>query len=189
MRGFLDNHPFYSRLDTMGAFADSRDGQQEVLRQRVTDQFGARLQDAGRDMMPPIGNTVDPSRLVPYSAQLSEDMTPDEQRRIPHAIFNPAIYADMVQLLVPLLSGTETLAVPRPKNTRIFLLIQNTNLANLYVAFDQVANTAGLLIPPSGTAFFDTAVPQNDIHLFYGAAVDTVIPIFYMNADLSRAVG
>lgn len=180
--------PFFDRFSRFNAFADSRDGDLARLSASVAERLRNRRVDAGQQSMPPIGNIIDESRLEPYRAQITDATTPEEARHIPQSVFNAAVYGDMIQLAIPLASGQEVLALPRPKNTRVFLLIQNTNLANLYVAFDQVATTSGLLIPPSGSAFFDSVVPQNDVHIIYGAAAATVVPIFFINADISRAV-
>jgi hypothetical protein len=172
-------------LDQYSNFADSRDGSLDIARRSVYDAYGVKLMPS---VSVPQGQLLDSTRLSPLSGGLTASMTPNEARRVPSAVSNGGIYADMVQLLVPLAIGEETLALPRPGNTRVLLCVQNTNASNLFVAFDQIANTSGLLIPPGGNIFFDAAVPQNDLHIVYGAAVATVVPIFYMNADILRPV-
>lgn len=179
----------FEHLDQFSPFADSRDGSFGTQDRMVSDAMTGALRADGRmQHMPPVGNMVNAERLVPFSQRLSAGMTPEETRRVPAAIYNGGIYADMVQMLVPLAAGQEALALPRPKNTRILLVIQNPGVSNLYVAFDQVASNAAMAVPPNGNLFFDAAVPQNDIHILYGAAVDILIPVFYMTADLARNV-
>lgn len=167
-------------------FTDSRDGVMDLARQSVKDAYGINLVPDRPNG--PNGQLLDNTRLSPLSGGYTASMSPNEARRVPSAIGNGGIYSDMVQLLVPIPAGTEVLALPRPGNTRILLCVQNTNASNLYIAFDQIANASGLLIPPGGNVFFDAAVPQNDLHVVYGAAADTVVPIFYMNADILRPV-
>ena len=186
---FEQYSPFFSNEDVR-PFLDTRDGVSngsEDAVQSYLNRSRANI-DAVRAMQPPIGNVIDESRLQPFRSVLSPDMTPDEARKVPGAVYNPGIYGDMAQLFVTIPSGSDVLAVARPKNTRVMLIIVNNNAANLYFAFDQVANAGSCPIPAGGTAFFDAAVPQNDLHLFYGVGAVTV-PIYYMNVDLPAATG
>lgn len=129
----------------------------------------------------PVGSAIQLSGLARTSAQLTDDMTPNEARRVPQAIANPGIYGDMVSLLAPLAAATDFLAVARPKTFRPLLIIINNGVGNLYIDFDKQASLQSLPLVPGGILFMDAAVPQNDIHLFSAAAVN--IPVFYMNTD------
>ena len=179
---YFDDNPFYNRLDANSPFGDSRDGEQTWAGNWPLPT----PQDALSSRTAPIGNRVDSEHLTPYHQQLSAGMTEEEKRHVPYAMYNPGIYADMIQLLVPLTNGVEALALGRPSNTRVMLIIQNPFPNSLYVTFDQVASVAGLIIPSLGNILFDTAVPQNDIHLYYAGA-NVNVPVFFMNADIARA--
>lgn len=132
----------------------------------------------------PLGNVIDASRLLTPNAVMKEGMPLDLMRRVPTAVMDGGKYGDMVQLTVPIASGADVVAVQRPKNTRVLLIIINNQVANLYVAFDQTASAFSLPIPPGGALFFDAAVPQNDVHLFYGVGA-VLVPIFYINVDIT----
>ena len=162
------------------ATVDTRD-QQYRWRDAINKVIGGQSLDSNA---PPIGNVIDEARLIPYRTKLEEGMSPDQARVIPQATFVPGRYGDMAQILVTLAANVDLLALSRPKNTRILLIVYNSAAANLFIAFDQAANAGSLPIPPGGNLFLDNAVPQNDIHLFYAAGATTV-PIYYINTDIS----
>ena len=93
----------------------------------------------------------------------------------------PKRYGDMQQLSAQLVQNVDNLVLTRSDNLRVFLLIYNSSAVNLYYAFDQNANAACVPIPPGGNLFFDNAVPQNDLHLFYtGGLATQIIPVQYI---------
>ena len=134
----------------------------------------------------PFGTIFDQRQLQPFHRTLDDALTPEQARRVPQASFTPGNYADMQQQQVSLIDGVDKLVLSRSRSVRIFLLIFNPNAANLYFAWDQVASTSSIPIPPGGNLFFDNAVPQNDLHLFYAGA-NVNIPIQYMTNDIANA--
>ena len=189
LASFFDDNPVYRAYDHFSPFADSRDGEYGFLNDGVAESVpaGSHLSARTADM-PAIGNIIDNERLVPFSQRLTEGQTPEEQRRVPKAVYNAGIYADMVQMAYPLALGQEALVLPRNKTTRVFLMIVNPGISPLYVSFDQVASANGLPIPAGGNFLADASVPQNDIHILYGGATGLTVPIFFMLADLSSNV-
>lgn len=130
------------------------------------------------------------SRLQPgvTPAQSPDPASPDNLRRVSQAVYNPARYGDMSVKPIVYAAAGDSLVLERPRNTRIFAVIQN-NLAagNISVNFDAVASaTNGILIAPGGNLLFDNAVPQNDIHVFASGA--GFIIVGFINIDMPYAV-
>ena len=136
---------------------------------------------------PPAGSVLNVDNLLPFKATLTSNMTPEEARRIPAATYAPGQYGDMAQATLVLAAGVDALALTRPKNTRVLMIVYNPTAANLFFAFDQVASAGSLPIAPGGNLFFDNAVPQNDLHLF--SVPGGAIPVLYMNVDLPNSSG
>lgn len=147
----LTRHP-YDRLHSRGAMVDA-----------------ARLQNRFNGAGIPLAEPAYPGAIyTPGSSPLPQG--------------NKVVskYGDMQSLTVNLVNNVDSLVLSRPSGTRVFMLIYNANAANLYFAFDQQANASSLPIPPGGNLFFDNAVPQNDVHLFYIGA-NVAVPILYIN--------
>lgn len=91
------------------------------------------------------------------------------------------IYGDMSIIPIVFAGLGDLFVLERPKNTRIFLTIVNTLAANpINFAFGRAAdNVSGIPIPAAGNVFFDTAVPQNDLHIF--SPVAGTILVGYIN--------
>lgn len=154
----------------------------------ILHQVRAQGDSLASDFLPPapFGTIFDQRNLSRAERSITPDMTPEQLRKVPQANFNPGQYGDMQQLQVALIDGVDKLVLSRSHNTRIFLLVFNPNAASLYFGWDQVAGTSSIPIPPGGNLFFDQAVPQNDLHLFYAGA-NVNVPIQYMVVDLANA--
>ena len=165
-------------------FAQSRGDGRASVRNQVSRQGDNLAPDTMGTA--PFGTIFDQRQLQPFHRTLDDGLTPEQARKVPQASFNPGQYADMQQQQVALLDGVDKLVLSRSRSTRIFLLIFNPNAANLYFAWDQVASASSIPIPPGGNLFFDNAVPQNDLHLFYAGA-NVNVPFQYMTNDIANA--
>lgn len=116
-----------------------------------------------------------------FIATQSGAILPAQGNAMANTPAKPKRYSDMQQLSAQLVTGIDNLILTRSDNLRVFLLIFNSSAVNIYYAFDQTANATCVPIPPNGNLFFDNAVPQNDLHLFYANGNPTqIIPIQYM---------
>ena len=93
------------------------------------------------------------------------------------------MYGDADVLPIVFAGAGDQLVLPRPKVRRVLLSIVNTLAANpINFAFGRPAdNVSGVPIPAAGNAFFDNAVPQNDVHVF--SPVAGTILVLYMNTN------
>lgn len=155
----------------MGIAADSNVFVRRFRRASVAQQFiaAATGNEPGdfttADDNIPVGLLVDPARLDPFGA-LRDPQSPEEQRRVPQAIYNPGIYGDAVQTQGVLASAIDQIVLSRPRSKRVLLIIQNTHAANsLRFAFDDDSSFRGIQITAGGNISFSAAVPQNDLHL------------------------
>jgi hypothetical protein len=152
-----------------------------------------------RDWQTPFAALHTPRQQVPTDAVLRDALqnkaavpqapapTSSEQiRRQPQAGFEPGRYGDAVSLLVPLAAGVSLLALPRPRTTRVLLIVANPTLQPLYFSFGQSATLGSMPIPAGSSLFLDAAVPQNDMYLF--SAVGGNIPVQFINTDIANAV-
>lgn len=136
----------------------------------------------------PVAAAIDAQRLVPFHASAADSNDPEVLRRIPQASYTPGLYGDLSILPIQLQASQSLIALQRPRNTRIYLCIQNTLAANvLYANFGNLADAQNSIqIQPGGNWLFDAAVPQNDLSLFSTAA-GTVL-VAYINANIEGAV-
>ena len=122
---------------------------------------------------------VVPRDLTPPDAPAQVDETQV------YPIFEGARYGDGQLNAFTFAAAGSMLVLPRPPQHQRTLLIIVNDIAgfNIRVNFDSPANVAtGWPIPPGGTLFLDTSVPQNDINVF--APVAGVIQVAYINLDI-----
>lgn len=156
-------------------------------RAEVNNNLGVRQRTPVGAITRPVGAAIEAQRLTPFHASAASTNDPELLRRIPHASYTPGMYGDMSITPIILAANTSLLALSRPRNTRIYLMIQNTLAANiLYAQFGNQADINAVQIQPGGNWLFDAVVPQNDLYLF-SAAAGTVL-VAYVNADIEGAV-
>lgn len=98
---------------------------------------------------------------------------------IPAGVQN--VYGDMFIIPITFTAAGDLFVLERPKNKRVLLVVVNTIALNtINFAFGRAAdNVSGIPITSGGNVFFDTAVPQNDLHVF-SPAVGTIL-VGYIN--------
>ena len=148
----------------------------------LVDRYLATTKSGGAIAQGPIARSVIAAVSAPPPAIITDATTAEQARHMPQAVYEDGRYGDIVTQLVQVPAGADIIALQRPKFTRVFLLLFNPTLANLYVGFDTQSSIGALPIPPGGNLFFDAFVPQNDIHLFAAAA--SAIPLLYANQDI-----
>lgn len=180
---FTRRYGSYSTPFTRAAIA----GDQNTEERFVSDAIRTLTRTPVGTAQAPVGQIVDAQRLHPFNAQHYPNDSPEVTRRIPHASFDPGMYGDMQVIPIVLEANVDVLALARPVNSRVILIIQNTQAANiLFATFDNAATTLnGIQIPAGGNLFFDSPTPQNDLHLLSTAA-GTII-LSYMNVDIVNA--
>jgi len=110
--------------------------------------------------------------------------------QIGQPVYQPGLYGDAFTFPVVFAgAGASGIALPRPKNKRVLLLIQNQLAANnIFYCFDRIAdNVSCILIGAGGNRLFDSVVPQGNLYIFALGAGSVVIE--YMNIDISTAQG
>jgi hypothetical protein len=139
--------------------------------------------DAGLDIHLTSGNrSAVPRSLRPpgYSSRAVVD-----QQATP--IFNPGLYGDAQVLTLIYAAAGDVLAIPRPAtNQRVLLIIVNQLAAgNIMINYDNPGSAAsGIPIAAGGNIFYDTVVPQNDVHIWASAA--GTVQVSYMNLDITN---
>lgn len=124
--------------------------------------------------------------LQPRPVAPSVPVLPETARKVPQATFSPGEFSDATELLIPLAGAVNSLAVQRPRTTRVLLIISNPTALPLFFAFGQGATLNSNFIPAGGSLFMDRAVPQNDVYLFSTPGGN--IPVTFTNSDVSHAV-
>lgn len=128
-----------------------------------------------------------PGRLLPqHPIENSDD--PAVARQAPQAIYNPGDYGDAAIIPFTTVANTDMVVLQRPKNTRIFMLIQVISGGPLNVAFDSIATVTAncLQIPGGGNLLMDKAVMQNDVHIASSNGPVTGI-VSFINTDMKNA--
>ena len=124
---------------------------------------------------------------IPRSPIATPKILPRSQQEIVKtvAVFNPLHYGSFVNQQISIGVLSELILI-RPPTRRTFLFIQNTHaIQNLFIAFGTPSTLLlGARIGPNGSWTFDSAIPQDDIHIIADGAATTGV-IVYCNADKS----
>lgn len=101
------------------------------------------------------------------------------------ATYCPSMYGNMATFPIVFGAAGELVALDRPSQTRISLLVQNLSVVgNIFYCFDRPAdNVSCVAIGAGGNRLFDFSVPQGDLHIFSTGA--GVVIVEYMNQDIS----
>lgn len=124
----------------------------------------------------------------PHAAMPGGDINP-APGSLPPPVFTVAqqFYGDLVEFGIAFSGAGGILALERPKNTRIQLLIQNRLTLNgeLFYSFGKEADNgiSSIGIPAGGNRLFDIFVPQNDLFLFASSAGSAIIE--YSNLSIT----
>lgn len=102
------------------------------------------------------------------------------------ANYTPGQYGNALTIPIVFGAAGEVIALRRPSNTRVSLLIQNlTVVGNIHYCFDRQADNATCIaIAAGGNRLFDTAVAQGDLHIFSTGAGTVIIE--FMNQDIQN---
>ena len=102
--------------------------------------------------------------------------------------FTPAQYGDVQTLVFVFAVAGDQLVLPRPAHAqRALLIIINDFAAGIVrINFDNAASaTVGIPLAVGANAFFDSFVPQNDIHIFGPGA--GAVQVIYANLDITNS--
>lgn len=119
------------------------------------------------------------------SAQESGNTPLPAPAAIATTISDPMKYGDMSVIIVAFAAAGDILVLPRPSGKRTLLIVENDLAApnTIRMNFDKIADAnSGLRIISGGNAFFDAAVPQNDIHIFAPVAGNVIVT--YINVAI-----
>lgn len=103
----------------------------------------------------------------------------------PERIVNVGQFGEAITIALTFAAAGEVVALARPDQTRISLLIQNLSVGgNVFYCFDRQAdNVSCIAIGVNGNRLFDSAVPQGELHLFSTGA--GVVVVEYMNKSIA----
>jgi hypothetical protein len=104
----------------------------------------------------------------PLPGRLSVQPPPEDEPRVSEIfqVVDPSRSGDAIQLNLTA-NIASRLVLPRQAGKRLLLAIVNTDLANkIYVKFGSAASsTSGRPINPGGDVFYDSFVPQDEVHI------------------------
>jgi hypothetical protein len=98
-------------------------------------------------------------------------------------------YGDSIIIPINIVANQPILALARPSNQRVMLLVQSQFAAgNMFYQFGKPADGfSSIAIIPFGNRLWDSSVPQGDLWLF--SAVNGLAVIEYMNNNIAAVTG
>jgi hypothetical protein len=132
-----------------------------------------------------VGNApLAPLNVTAQTAVMTPPSSPTPPPTI--SVNDGAKYGDAITLVATFTGAGDLLVLPRPSTKRTLLIIENDLVApnTIRINFDaQASANLGLRVINGGNAFFDIAVPQNDIHVFAPVAGNVIVT--YINSPVN----
>jgi|SRR3990172_2711404 len=148
----------------------------EQLNFRTTREYGQ-----ADGFTPPLVNPGETSKSM--SGGIVSNFTGQaySQAPPPMGFYDGLKYGDIQQVALNV-GLVDQLVLSQPDVMRTFLLVTNIDpVSTIFIAFGSAASAlVGLPLAPANTVFFDSWVPQNDVHII-GNAASVLALLMYSN--------